>query len=94
MCPREERPQCPITFQKYTLNKDGACFGWKSSNNQISSFLMPQVTSVKNLYLAGHWCTIGTGQGGVPKSIFSGRAVSNIILKSMRKEWRYSKNYL
>lgn len=75
----------PITFYKYTLNKNGAAFGWASILNQVKSSLFPPMTSLDALFLVGHWCTIGSGQGGVPKAIFSGRKVSYLILKKWIK---------
>ena len=74
-----------INFYNYTLNKNGAAFGWASTINQIKASLFPPMTSLDNLFLVGHWCTIGSGQGGVPKSIFSGRKVSHLILKKWIK---------
>ena len=79
----------PITFYKYTLNKNGAAFGWASTLDQIKASLFPPITSLDSLFLAGHWCTIGSGQGGVPKVIFSGRKVSSLILKKMNKRAEY-----
>lgn len=73
----------PITFYKYTLNKNGAVCGWASTINQVNASLFPQTTSLDNLFLAGHWCTLGSGQGGVPKVIFSGRKVSHLICNKM-----------
>jgi len=71
----------PQTFCKYTLNRMGAAFGWASTLSQTNSFVFPQVTSIKNLFLVGHWATIGSGQGGVSTVALSGKKVSEIILK-------------
>ena len=71
----------PRTLERYTLNKDGACFGWKSTIQQLRPRVFPPKTSIKNLYLVGHWCTIGSGQGGVPKVMVSAKKVSELILK-------------
>ncbi len=79
----------PHTFYKYTLNQRGAGFGWASVPDQESISLFPQRTSIKGLLLVGHWCTIGSGQGGVPKSLFSGRTVAFSILKTIGKEWQH-----
>ena len=79
----------PYTFYEYTLNKNGSAFGWASIPSQISASILPQSTSVEGLFLVGHWTTIGSGQGGVPKVSFSGRRVASIILKKMGKEWKY-----
>jgi len=79
----------PRTFNRYTLNKEGAAYGWLSSNDQIDSFVFPQKGSIQNMFLAGHWCTAGTGQGGVPKSIYSGRSAALLVMREEKKEWRY-----
>jgi len=79
----------PLTFYKYTLNKKGALFGWASTLNQIKISILPPKTSLEGLYLAGHWCTVGFGQGGVSGVALSGRRTAEWVLREMRKEWRY-----
>jgi phytoene dehydrogenase-like protein len=80
----------PHTFYRYTLNREGAAYGWLSSKGQLDSFVFPQKTSIQNLFLAGHWCTMGTGQGGVPKSMNSGKCAASKVLFGMNKKWRYN----
>jgi prolycopene isomerase len=75
----------PVTFHRYTLNRDGAAFGWASTLAQIRSTLFPAKTSIERLFFTGHWCTIGSGQGGVPKAIFSGRKTAQLVLKNIGK---------
>lgn len=74
----------PIDFHKYTLNKKGSAYGWASTVEQIRHSVFPQKTSVENLYLAGHWCTTGGGQGGIPKVVFSGKLASQLILQKFK----------
>lgn len=76
----------PFTFYKYTLNKKGAAFGWASTVNQTRSTLFPKKSSLENLFLVGHWTTIGSGQGGVPKVILSGRKGAHLILDKINKK--------
>lgn len=71
----------PLTFLRYTSNKNGSAFGWASTTNQMKTSIVSQITSVKGLYLAGHWCMIGSGQGGIPKVAFSGKKAAELILK-------------
>ncbi|MBU1998066.1 MAG: NAD(P)/FAD-dependent oxidoreductase [Candidatus Omnitrophota bacterium] len=81
----------PYTFQKYTSNKNGSAYGWASNVKQISTALISQKTSIPGLFLAGHWSMVGTGQGGVSKSAFSGRRVASLILnenKSLINEFK------
>lgn len=71
----------PKTFYKYTLNYNGAAFGWESTIKQTNPSVFPQRTSINGLFLAGHWCTIGSGQGGVPKVALSGAKAAKLILR-------------
>jgi phytoene dehydrogenase-like protein len=72
----------PFTFERYTLNKNGAAYGWASTSDQIKISILPQTTSIVGLFLVGHWCTLGGGQGGVSTVALSGkRAALEIISK-------------
>ena len=75
----------PHTFYRYTFNKFGSAFGWASTVKQISPYIFPQKTSIDGLVLAGHWCTVGSGQGGIPRVAFSGKKASEIIIKLNKK---------
>lgn len=80
----------PITFYKYTSNRDGAFVGWLSSLKQINSSLMPQKTSVDGLYTVGHWSSMGyPGYGGIPNVAFSGRRGAMLLLRDLGMEWSY-----
>ena len=73
----------PHTFYRYTLNRGGAAFGWASTKEQVKTELLPQVTSVKNLFLAGHWTIMGAGQGGISTVALSGKKAAERILSHM-----------
>ncbi len=75
----------PITFNKYTANEKGAAFGWASTKDQIHPSIFPQRTSIDGLVLAGHWCTVGSGQGGIPRVAFSGKSASKLILRNIKR---------
>lgn len=68
----------PLTFERYTLNSEGASHGW---------FPVPgakprsQKTLFKNLYQAGHWTFPGAG---VLTVALSGRNAAKLVLKDMR----------
>ena len=64
----------------------GSAFGLASTTKQISSAILPQKCSVNGLFLAGHWTTVGSGQGGIPKVALLGRKASYLILKEQGKE--------
>ncbi|MFC1592587.1 phytoene desaturase family protein [Candidatus Omnitrophota bacterium] len=75
----------PKTFHKFTLNRNGAMYGWSSSMRQIDSNILSQETSIAGLILAGHWCMHGLGQGGVSVSAYSGRRAAKMIIKKLEK---------
>jgi len=74
----------PCTFYKFTYNKKGALFGLASTIKQIDRNTFPPVTTIKNLYLTGHWVTNGAGQGGVSPSVFSGKATARLLLRNTK----------
>ena len=74
----------PITLYNYTRNYRGASYGWASTPEQIERYIMPHKTEIQNLYLTGHWTTMGTGQGGIIGVINSGITVSKTILKERK----------
>ncbi|MHC9538008.1 MAG: phytoene desaturase family protein [Vulcanimicrobiota bacterium] len=54
----------PLTIQSFTLNSSGAMYGWNLTPDGLLRTLS-QETSVKGLYLAGHWTFPGGGVGNV-----------------------------
>ncbi|MDD5774471.1 MAG: NAD(P)/FAD-dependent oxidoreductase [Candidatus Omnitrophica bacterium] len=81
----------PRTLSRYTSNHKGAFSGWTTILHHMKSNLLPQKTSIKNLYLAGHWTTTGyLPFGGIPNVAYTGRRCAKLILDDMKKEWTYS----
>ena len=78
----------PHTFRRFTLNRDGAIYGWASSVGQVNRNIFPQETPIKNLYIAGHWCTSGLGQGGISVVAYAGRNAAKLILKGKNSKRR------
>jgi prolycopene isomerase len=76
----------PYTFYKYTLNRNGAIYGWASTPTQIDRTLFPQDTDIEGLFLAGHWCTNGLGQGGISEVAYTGRRAAKLIMKDFTKK--------
>jgi len=72
------QPATPQMLYKYTLNYEGAAYGWASTPSQFAEPGLSQTTGVRNLYLAGHWTTLAQGVSGVA---YLGRDTANIILK-------------
>jgi len=71
----------PLTFRRYTHNYQGAFRGWASTPSQTRrDILPPEITSIQNLFLAGHWIT-QPAQGGIPMVAYSGRNIARTIYK-------------
>lgn len=74
---------------RYTQNYKGAAYGWAAKVDQIRATLIPQISSVPGLFLAGHWATSGMGQSGVQGVSASGRKAAELVLKHLGKEWAH-----
>lgn len=72
----------PSTLQRYTLNYEGAAFGWAKIPSQTFDPVLSKTTSVQGLYLTGHWTSIAFG---MPGTCYSGYDTAKRIL---RKEQR------
>lgn len=75
-------PATPLTIMKYTKADRGAIYGWASILSQTGS-VMGSETFIPNLYMAGHWATLESGQGGVTMAAFSGRNVARAIANNL-----------
>jgi len=73
----------PLTLSKYTSNKNGSSYGWSYTQSQIDKDTMPAITSIKGLYLTGHWVTQGIGQGGISTVAYSGRNVAQLVINRL-----------
>jgi all-trans-retinol 13,14-reductase len=68
----------PLTFERYTLNSEGASHGWFPVPG---AKLRSQRTPIKNLYQAGHWTFPGFSIFAVA---LSGENAAQLVLKDMR----------
>lgn len=85
----------PHAFYRYTTNTNGSFVGWLATLPQSKASLLPQKTSVKGLYLVGHWASMGyPGYGGIPNVAFSGRKGALLILDALGKKTNYKDNKL
>ncbi|WP_347274278.1 NAD(P)/FAD-dependent oxidoreductase [Candidatus Kuenenia sp.] len=71
----------PKTLERYTLNTNGAAYGWAVSVDQIWEQRLSPATPISGLYLAGHWTRPGPGICAV---VSSGWGVANLILDNWR----------
>lgn len=68
----------PVTFWRYTWNREGSIMGAKPTDRNIKARLAHYRSPVPGLLLAGHWAEYG---GGVPMAIKSAANVSAMILR-------------
>lgn len=84
----------PRTLYNYTLNRDGAAYGWASTSNLIMRPACLSKTSIQNLYLAGHWCNGGLSQGGIPQVAVVGRTAARSLMETVGLKWDYKHSFL
>ncbi|MBU0634869.1 MAG: NAD(P)/FAD-dependent oxidoreductase [Candidatus Omnitrophica bacterium] len=75
----------PFTLYRYTMNREGGVHGWACIPEQVNSLLTPQRSFIKNLFFAGQWVSLFTGESGLPTAAFTGRKVSQLILGLTKK---------
>ncbi len=68
----------PDTMYRYTMNYQGAAYGWASMPSQMFSPELRQTTSINGLYLSGHWVAQTQGVSGVA---YIGRETAKLILR-------------
>jgi prolycopene isomerase len=51
----------PDTLHRFTLNHQGAAYGWANTPRQQGSKRLSHATPINDLYLCGHWTQPGTG---------------------------------
>jgi len=55
----------PWTLYRYTRSFQGASFGWAGTPSQLALPSLRKPSTVRGLYLTGHWTTLGAGISGV-----------------------------
>jgi prolycopene isomerase len=50
----------PVTLERYTLNHNGAAYGWENTPKQTGGRRSSHVTPLEGLLLAGHWTQPGS----------------------------------
>lgn len=73
----------PCAMSILTANYRGAGFGWASTNEQFMDSDFTRDRIINNLFLCGHWSTIGQGIEGV--AITGERIASMIINRNVNK---------
>ena len=73
----------PITYWRYTGNRDGSLMGTRPTGKNIRARLAGSRTPVDGLLLGGHWAEYG---GGVPMAVKSAANAALIVLKERQSE--------
>ncbi|MEK7500157.1 MAG: hypothetical protein AAB649_06140 [Patescibacteria group bacterium] len=73
----------PVTYWRYTRNRDGSNMGARPTPKNIKNKLAHYRTPVKNLFLGGHWAEYG---GGMPIAVKAAANVSLLILKDFKNQ--------
>lgn len=68
----------PQTLYKYTLNYQGAAYGWASTPSQLFTPELRQNTFIRGLYLTGHWTT---QTQGIPGVAYVGASTAKLIIR-------------
>ena len=72
----------PSTLYKYTLNNEGAAYGWASIPSQLAVSEMRRPLFIQNLFLTGHWTTLGAG---IPAVAYIGHDTAKRIIRNTFK---------
>jgi phytoene desaturase len=77
----------PRTMERYTLNHQGAAYGWSPTPDQVGANRPAVKGPLDGLFFAGHWTRPGGGFVGVS---FSGMLAAQAVLKvpQRRDFWR------
>ncbi len=73
----------PITYWRYTGNRNGSTMGASPTDKNIKNRLAHYKTPVKNLFLGGHWAEYG---GGMPMAVKAASNASLMILEKIKKD--------
>ncbi len=69
----------PYTLYRYTLNDQGAAYGWESIQQQFLDPDFRKPSFLHGLYLTGHWTTYAQGLAGV---VYLGYDLAKSIIKN------------
>jgi prolycopene isomerase len=73
----------PATLYRYTLNSQGASYGWDATVEQLADSDFYRPSFVQGLYLVGHWTTQGLGITG---AIYTARERARLLLRGAKRK--------
>ena len=76
----------PRTLERYTLNHQGAMYGWELTPDQVGPGRLPEENALQGLVLAGHWTRPGAGVYGALSSGLS--AARRILALDENELWK------
>jgi phytoene dehydrogenase-like protein len=68
----------PSTLHRWTLNYQGAAYGWAGTPSQFAVSGLSRRTPIHNLYLTGHWTTLFQG---IPGVAYLGRETAKSVIR-------------
>jgi len=73
----------PHTLHRYTLNHQGAAYGWAGLLSQVANTDLKRPSIIKGLTFTGHW----TGQGmGIPSVVYSGADSARWLMRRFAQQ--------
>jgi phytoene dehydrogenase-like protein len=77
----------PHTLHRYTLNYEGAAYGWACTPSQVGLPGFRKPSFIQGLYLTCHWTTQGLG---IPGVFYIGQDTARLILKRDKRQNQHS----
>ncbi len=68
----------PVTYQRFTGNRDGAIMGFKPTRANLRARIARRTTPVPNVLIGGQWAEVG---GGLPSAVRAGANAAAVILR-------------
>ena len=68
----------PVTYQRFTGNRDGAIMGFKPTRGNLRAGIARRKTPVSNVVIGGQWAEVG---GGLPSAVRAGANAAALILR-------------
>ena len=73
----------PVTFERYTGNREGSIQGWKMTPKMVRRMNLPmRPTRLPNMFMIGQWVYVG---GGIPPSIMGGQKMADMVAKQLSR---------
>ncbi|MDO8634910.1 MAG: hypothetical protein Q7R34_01510, partial [Dehalococcoidia bacterium] len=72
----------PVTFERYTGNREGSIQGWRPTPEMIRHMNLPwRPTNFPNFFMVGQWVSVG---GGITPCVMGGEKVAGLVAKYLK----------